>query len=107
MVNTPYGIVGQTGNGSYDPHSVASQVYSGANFKIMYKGSANAAFLGDAGNFAFGAVSANLGVPLWATELVAGGYALWAGHTDTNNPFGMDNSANNNVPAGYGATCGG
>jgi hypothetical protein len=90
-----------------NPISVMSQVYSGLNFKMMYMGSANAQFLGNAGNFAYGAVSADLGVPLWATELIAGQYAKYAGHPDRNNPYGMDNSANNNVPAGYGAKCGG
>jgi hypothetical protein len=39
------------------PLTVASQVYSGTNFKIMFRGQGNAAFLGDAGNFAYSAVS--------------------------------------------------
>jgi RHS repeat-associated protein len=101
---TPYGPVAQY-NGGPSPLSVPSFVYSSINFKIMFQGQGNAAFLGDAGNFAYGAISANVGVPLWATEAVAGGYALWAGHQDTNGPFWMDASATQQVPAGYSAQC--
>lgn len=72
----------------------------------MYKGSgANAQFLGKAGNFAYGAVSADIGVPLSAAEFVAGVYAYVSGHPDRNGPYGMDNSATINVPAGYSAQC--
>jgi hypothetical protein len=87
------------------PFTVASQVYSGTNFKIMFRGQGNAAFLGDAGNFAYSAVSGNIGVPLSLTEMVAGGYALWAGHSDANGPYFMDASATAQVPAGYSAGC--
>jgi hypothetical protein len=71
----------------------------------MFKGQADPGFLGDAGNFAYGAISADLGVPLSAAEIVAGGYALLTGHQDTNHPYGMDSSANAQIPAGYKATC--
>jgi RHS repeat-associated protein len=103
MVPTPYGLAPSPDLQS--PYSVAMQVYSGTNFKIMFQGQGNAAFLGDAGNFAYAAVSANVGVPLSVTEAVAGAYAQWAGHQDTNGPWGMDDSATAQVPAGYGAGC--
>jgi hypothetical protein len=46
------------------PISVASQVYSGTNFRGMYGGpGANYTLFGDAGNFAYFAVSTNIGVP--------------------------------------------
>jgi hypothetical protein len=102
--STPYGPVAQY-NGGPSPLSVVSFVYSSINFKIMFQGQANAAFLGDAGNFAYGAVSANIGVPLWAAEAVAGGYALLAGHQDANGPFWMDQSASQQVQPGYSAQC--
>jgi RHS repeat-associated protein len=100
IISTPYGPAVQYSGGPLS-------VYGSINFKIMFQGQANAAFLGDAGNFAYAAVSANIGVALWATEAVAGRYAGWAGHTDTNNPFGMDNSAARTIPSGYSAKCGG
>jgi RHS repeat-associated protein len=90
-----------------DPLTIASQVYSGTNFRKKFGGpSANYTFLGDAGNFAYGAVSANLGVPLWATELVAGAYSLIAHPAkDWVGPYDMDPSATVNVPAGYSSQC--
>ncbi|WP_454886193.1 RHS repeat-associated core domain-containing protein [Sphingomonas oryzagri] len=103
--STPYGPSGSYSSG-YSPLSIPGQVYRQTNFKIMFRGQGNAAFLGDAGNFAYGAVSANIGVPLSATEAVAGAYAWWAGHPDNNGPWGMDSSATAQVPAGYGASCG-
>jgi hypothetical protein len=89
------------------PVSVMSQVFSGANFRQMFGGpGANYTFLGDAGNFAYGAVSANLGVPLFATEMVAGAYSLYAHpSSDWGWPYGMDPSARVQVPAGYSAQC--
>jgi RHS repeat-associated protein len=102
-VSTPYGP--GPNPSAPGPFSVASQVYSGTNFKIIFRGQGNAAFLGDAGNFAYAAVSGNIGVPLWATEAVAGGDALWAGHQDANGPWWMDASATAQVPAGYSAGC--
>jgi hypothetical protein len=111
------GINGSVGNPTSTPYgpgpnpstpgplSVARQVYSGTNFKILFRGQGNAAFLGDAGNFAYSAVSGNIGVPLSVTEIVAGGYSLWAGHADATGPYFMDASATAQVPAGYGAGC--
>ena len=101
--STPYGP--GVNPSTPGPFSVARQVYSGTNFKILFRGQGNAAFLGDAGNFAYSAVSGNIGVPLSLTEIVAGGYALWAGHADATGPFFMDASATAQVPAGYGAGC--
>jgi RHS repeat-associated protein len=103
-VSTPYGPAPSPSLPG--PISVASQVYSGTNFRGMYGGpGANYQLLGDAGNFAYFAVSANIGVPLWTAELVAGGYSIthhppsdWVG------PFGMDPSATRTV-SGYGAKC--
>jgi RHS repeat-associated protein len=103
-MSTPYGPASQY-NGAPSPLSVPSSVYSQTNFKIMFQGQGSASFLGDAGNFAYAAVSADIGVPLVPTELVAGAYALKAGHPDINWPFGMDNSASQQVPAGYKAAC--
>jgi RHS repeat-associated protein len=103
-VSTPYGPAPSPNLPG--PISVASQVYSGTNFRGMYGGpGANYTLLGDAGNFAYFAVSSNIGVPLWTAELVAGGYSIthhppsdWVG------PFGMDPSATRTV-SGYGAKC--
>jgi RHS repeat-associated protein len=102
--STPYGPSASYAPG-YSPLSVPGQVYSQTNFKINFRGQGNAAFLGDAGNFAYAAVSANIGIPLFAVEAVAGGYALWAGHSDANGPYFMDASATAQIPAGYGAGC--
>jgi hypothetical protein len=67
---------------------------------------ANYAFLGDAGNFAYGTVSANIGVPLWSTKAVAGAYSVWAHPiSDWGGPWLMDPSARVQVPAGYAAAC--
>lgn len=89
------------------PTGVAAFVYSGTNFKIMYRGQgADPTLLGNAGNFAYGAVSADIGVPLSVAEMVAGGYAqLTHPSSQTNGPYGMDPSATANVPAGYTAQC--
>jgi hypothetical protein len=102
--STPYGSSASYSPG-YSPLSVPGQVYLQTNFKINFRGQGNAAFLGDAGNFAYAAVSANIGIPLFAVEAVAGGYALWAGHSDANGPYFMDASATAQIPAGYGAGC--
>jgi hypothetical protein len=102
--STPYGPSAGYSPG-YSPLSVPGQVYSQTNFKINFRGQGDAAFLGDAGNFAYAAVSANIGIPLFAVEAVAGGYALWAGHSDANGPYFMDASATAQIPAGYGAGC--
>ena len=67
---------------------------------------ANYPFLGDVGNFAYGAVSANIGVPLWGAEMVAGGYSLLHHPSaDWGWPWGIDPSAQVQVPAGYSAKC--
>jgi len=89
------------------PISIMSRVYSGTNFRAMYGGpGADYAFLGDAGNFAYGAISANLGVPLWATEAVAGAYSLiYHPVADWGWPFFMDPSARTQIPAGYSGQC--
>jgi RHS repeat-associated protein len=104
ITSTPYGPSASYAPG-YSPLSVPGQVYSQMNFKINFRGQGDAAFLGDAGNFAYAAVSANIGIPLVAVEWVAGGYALWAGHQDANGPYYMDASATVQVPAGFGAGC--
>ena len=65
MTSTPYGPSASYAPG-YSPLSVPGQVYSQTNFKIMFRGQGNAAFLGDAENFAYAVVSANIGAPLWA-----------------------------------------
>ena len=106
LIPTPYGVSMQIGNGS-SPLTVISNVYSGTNFRATFGGpGANYVFLGDAGNFAYGAVSANIGVPLSATELAAGVYALLTHPlSDAVGPFGMDPSATTQVPAGYSAQC--
>ena len=103
MASTPYGPVLSS---SALPSSVVSQVYSGTNFKIMFRGQADAAFLGDAGNFAYGAVAADIGIPQSMTEMVAGAYSM-AAHpsSDWVGPYNMDPSATANVPAGYAAQC--
>jgi hypothetical protein len=95
---SPYGPTMQIGNG------VVTNVYRGTNFRKMYGGAgANYPFLGDAGNFAYFAVSGNIGVPLSAAEAAAGAYA-YATHSaaDRVGPYGMDQSATSQV-SGYGA----
>jgi RHS repeat-associated protein len=105
-ISTPYGPAPVYTPG-LSPLSIPGAVYSGTNFRQMFGGpGANYAFLGDAGNFAYAAVSANIGVPLWATEAVAGGYSILAHpSSDWVGPWGMDPSATVQVPAGYGAGC--
>lgn len=102
--STPYGPSSSYSPG-YSPSSVPGQVYSQTNFKINFRGKGDPAKLGDAGNYAYSAVSANLGVPLTAVEMVAGAYALWAGHGDVDGLYFMDASATVQVPAGYGVGC--
>jgi RHS repeat-associated protein len=89
------------------PDLIAQQVYSSTNFRNMFGGpGANYPFLGDVGNFAYGAVSANIGVPLWGAEMVGGGYSLFKHPSaDWGWPWGMDPSAQVQVPAGYKAKC--
>jgi hypothetical protein len=105
-ISTPYGPAPVYTPG-LSPLSIPGAVYSGTNFRQMFGGpGANYAFLGDAGNFAYGAVSASIGVPLSATEAVAGAYSVLAHpSSDWVGPWGMDPSATVQVPAGYGAAC--
>jgi hypothetical protein len=105
--STPYGP--GVNPSTPGPISVAGQVYSGTNFRGMFgkgAGSTANAFLGDAGNFAYAAVSANIGVPYLATEFAAAAYS-WTHHSPSDwvGPLGMDPSATVQVPAGYGASC--
>ena len=92
-------------------HHACSQVQhaqaQAGNFRRMFGGpGANYAFLGDAGNFAYGAVSGNIGVPRWTTEAVAGAYSVRAHPiSDWGGPWLMDPSARVQVPAGYSAAC--
>jgi hypothetical protein len=89
------------------PIGVAAITYNGTNFRKMYGGpGADYKFLGEAGNFAYGAVSADLGIPLKATEIAAGGYASLT-HTPSQRvgPYGMTNGETVNIPNGYDAKC--
>ena len=103
VIATPDGPVMQYGNRS-DPLSVVTDVYNGTNIKRLFKGSqANPAFLGDAGNFAYGAVTARLGIPLDAAEIPARAYSLITHpSSDWGWPYGMDPSARQQIPKGYG-----
>jgi hypothetical protein len=101
---TPYG---PGLNPDIYPDVIADQVFESTKFRSMFAGpGANYKQLGDMGNFAYAAVSANLGVPFFVTELVAGYYSHmnhppkdWVG------PYGMDPSATVNVPLGYNSQC--
>jgi len=89
------------------PIGIAAITYNGTNFRKMYGSpGADYKFLGEAGNFAYGAVSADLGIPLEATEMAAGGYARLT-HTSSQRvgPYGMTNGETVNIPNGYDATC--
>jgi hypothetical protein len=58
--------------------------------------------LGEAGNFAYGAVTARLGIPLDAAEIPAGIYSLVTHPaSEWGWPYGMDLSARKQVPKGY------
>lgn len=103
---TPYGPAPTPDS---NPDFIAEEVYSGTDFRAMFSGpGADYAFLGDAGNFAYAAVSANIGVPFQATEAAAGLYSMRAHpSSDWVGPYNMDPSATVQVPAGYGAGCNG
>jgi RHS repeat-associated protein len=108
IISTPYGPAPVYTPG-LSPLSIPGAVYSGTNFRGMFgqgAGYTTNAFLGDAGNFAYAAVSANIGVPYLATELAAAGYS-WTHHSPSDwvGPYGMDPSATVQIPAGYGASC--
>jgi hypothetical protein len=99
--DTPFGSIPPS------PGSVADQVFASTLFRDIFRApGVNYKQLGDMGNFVYAGVSANLGVPLWVTEVVAGRYSKknhcpkdWVG------PFGMDPSATVNVPLGYNSQC--
>lgn len=57
--------------------------------------------LGAAGNFAYGATASGIGYSQSFAEFGAGYYAPKAGKSNPNNPYGEDNSAAQNLPAGY------
>jgi RHS repeat-associated protein len=57
--------------------------------------------LGAAGNFAYGAIASGIGYSQSFAEFGAGVYAAHAGKSNPNNPHGEDNSAAQNLPAGY------
>lgn len=99
---SPYGPALQIGNRS-DPVAVAHDVYQGTNFRKEFGGpGANYPFLGDAGNYAYGGVSAQMGVPLDLAEGVAGGYSLIQHKIkDWGWPYGMDPSARYQIPKAY------
>ena len=71
------------------------------DFKLNFKGQANATFLGEAGNFAYGAVASGVGLSQGVAEFGAGAYALKNGKLNINNPFGEDNSAAKQLARGY------
>ena len=75
------------------------------DFKNTMYGQAPGAFLGAAGNFAYGAIASGVGISQGAAEFGAGAYAGLHFKPNFNNPFGEDNSAASNIPAGY-ATAG-
>ena len=84
------------------------------DFKNNFRGQANPGFLGQAGNFAYGAVSGYMfGSGSFGQYMAASGsgvYALRAGKLGRGFPFlrapyGGDPSALQNVPAGVSAGC--
>lgn len=104
-----------------DPSAAGFGVYLasvGSNgpldFKNNFRGQADAGFLGQAGNFAFGAVSAHLfGSGSFGQYIAlsgAGVYAIGAGKKGAGIPFlvppyGADSSAQANTPAGVASSC--
>ena len=108
-------------NGGGDPSSAMfasylSQVGSNGplDFKNNFRGQADAGFLGQAGNFAFGALSTSIfGSGAFGQYMAlsgAGVYAFGAGKLGSGIPFvvrpyGADPSAQANVPRGVTATC--
>jgi hypothetical protein len=84
------------------------------DFKNNFRGQANPGFLGDAGNFAYGAISGYMfGTGSFGQYMAlsgAGYYAQRAGKQGPGTPFiqppyGADPSAQQNVPAGLSAGC--
>lgn len=84
------------------------------DFKNNFRGQGDAGFLGQAGNFAYGAVSSGMfgsgSFGQYLAMSVAGVYALLVGKMGPGIPFleapyGADPSAQQNVPRGVTATC--
>lgn len=84
------------------------------DFKNNFRGQGDAGFLGQEGNFAYGATSSYLfGSGSFGQYVAASGagvYALMAGKPGPGvpflvSPYGGDPSARQNVPAGVSATC--
>jgi RHS repeat-associated protein len=71
------------------------------DFKRNFKGSASPAFLGDAGNFAYGAVASGIGYARPFAEFGAGAYAAKNNKFTPGNPFGEDDSAARTLAPGY------
>lgn len=71
------------------------------DFKNNFRGAASPAFLGAAGNFAYGAIASGIGYSQGVAEFGAGAYAIKAGKPTPGDPFFEDNSAAQNIPAGY------
>ncbi len=70
------------------------------DFKNQPHNGQDAAFLADAGNFAYGAVAAGVDLPQWVAEAGAGAYALANGKPGPHFLF-EDDSASNNLANGY------
>jgi hypothetical protein len=70
------------------------------DFKNNFPGQ-NGPVLGADGNFAYGAIASGVGIPENEAEMGAGLYAGLAGKFNPNNPMDEDNSAAENLPAGY------
>jgi RHS repeat-associated protein len=71
------------------------------DFKNNFKGQANPTSLAAAGNFAYGAIASGLGYSKSFAEFGAGAYAAKNRKLNFSNPFGEDNSAAQNLPAGF------
>jgi RHS repeat-associated protein len=71
------------------------------DFKRIFKGQADPKFLGDAGNFAYGAIASGAGIPESVAEAGAGAYAIKNGKGNPANPGFEDDSAARNLPRGY------
>ena len=104
-----------------DPTAAGMGVYLGSvgsngplDFKNNFRGQGNAGYFGEAGNFAFGAVSAHLfgsgSFGQYVALSGAGVYAVMAGKKGPGIPFlvapyGADPSAQANTPAGVASSC--
>jgi hypothetical protein len=84
------------------------------NFKINFQGQANAGFLGAAGNFAYGAVSAYVfGAGQFGQYMTLSGAGVYAIQNNKGGPgtpflifpYSADPSAQNNTPPGVTAQC--